>query len=164
MSGAPSTTKGYTQQPPAYGYGAAPTFAAASSSAAPLHAQAQEEGSTAKGSRSWNPFGSSNKGQYSAVPQGESDEATAGAAYADEEAGQVSARHARISPARQADALQRCVSQPPKYDGPVADASPEIRAQFLKKTYSILFLQILLTTVVSAVLKTQNIGAWVEQK
>lgn len=99
MSGAPSTA-GYTQQPPAYGYGAAPTSAASPSSAQPQAQQQQYEGgegSTAKGSgTSWNPFGSNKssagKGGYSPVPQAEFDEATAGAAYQDEEAGQVSAR------------------------------------------------------------------------
>ncbi|KDN48489.1 UPF0005-domain-containing protein [Tilletiaria anomala UBC 951] len=44
---------------------------------------------------------------------------------------------------------------------PVAEQDATIRSAFIKKVYSILFLQLLLTTVVSAVLSTQNISAWV---
>ncbi len=62
--------------------------------------------------------------------------------------------------------LVRVLRQPPpKYTGPVLDAEPAIRASFLRKVYSILTLQILLTTVVSAVLSMQaGMSVWVAQK
>ncbi|KAN0061489.1 hypothetical protein ACQY0O_006336 [Thecaphora frezii] len=50
-----------------------------------------------------------------------------------------------------------------KYGVTVEQSSPEIRAMFLRKVYSVLFFQILGTTVVAAIMTTQQIAGWVQQ-
>lgn len=50
-----------------------------------------------------------------------------------------------------------------KFGVTVEQSSPEIRAMFLRKVYSVLFFQILGTTVIAAIMTTQGIASWVQQ-
>ncbi|EST06330.1 Bax inhibitor 1-related [Kalmanozyma brasiliensis GHG001] len=49
-----------------------------------------------------------------------------------------------------------------KFGVTVEQSSPEIRAMFLRKVYSVLFFQILGTTVIAGVMTTQGIASWVQ--
>lgn len=50
-----------------------------------------------------------------------------------------------------------------KFGVTVEQSSPEIRAMFLRKVYTVLFFQILGTTAIAAIMTTQNIASWVQQ-
>ncbi|EPQ31530.1 uncharacterized protein PFL1_00863 [Pseudozyma flocculosa PF-1] len=50
-----------------------------------------------------------------------------------------------------------------KYGVTVEQSSPEIRAMFLRKVYSVLFFQLLGTTVVAAIMTTKGVAGWVQQ-
>lgn len=50
-----------------------------------------------------------------------------------------------------------------KYGVTVEQSSPEIRTMFLRKVYSVLFFQILGTTVIAGVMTTQGVASWVQQ-
>lgn len=49
-----------------------------------------------------------------------------------------------------------------KFGVTVEQSSPEIRAMFLRKVYSVLFFQILGTTAIAAIMTTQGIASWVQ--
>ncbi|SOV06407.1 related to BXI1 - protein involved in apoptosis [Ustilago sp. UG-2017a] len=50
-----------------------------------------------------------------------------------------------------------------KFGVTVEQSSPEIRAMFLRKVYTTLFLQILGTTAIAAIMTTQGVASWVQQ-
>ncbi|WFD32018.1 hypothetical protein MSPP1_003060 [Malassezia sp. CBS 17886] len=50
-----------------------------------------------------------------------------------------------------------------KFGVTVEQSAPEIRAMFIRKVYTILFLQILGTTVVAGAMTTANLSAWIQQ-
>ncbi|PWZ03065.1 UPF0005-domain-containing protein [Testicularia cyperi] len=50
-----------------------------------------------------------------------------------------------------------------KYGVTVEQSTPEVRAEFLRKVYSVLFCQILGTTIIAGLMTTKGAAAWVQQ-